>query len=281
MLKYRFITAIFGVVLLFLLFVWANPFILYSSFFIGLALLQYEFSKMFFPAFLGKLNIYKQERFKWYCIISVFWSSLFALIVCISIGSDASFYLTSIFVVMIMIISLLTEKTIEIALLCSIGYILSLCYITIPWLAIREVYLQGDQGKYLILLLVIVMLSDTGAYVCGRAFGQIKLASHLSPNKTFEGALGGLCCCIFGALVLDYCFDSLFQSRGYLVLVSVVCSIAGIFGDLVESLFKRFANVKDSGKLLPGHGGLLDRFDSLLFAAPVLLFFIYCYQGSF
>jgi phosphatidate cytidylyltransferase len=174
--------------------------------------------------------------------------------------------------------SIFTEKTLELSLMCVFVYILSVCYICLPWLVMQELYFMGEKGKYIFLLLTIVMLSDSGAYFCGVLFGKRKLAPRLSPNKTIEGALGGILFGVLGAIVLDSLFNVFFQSTGKIVLLGIVCSIAGILGDLMESTFKRFSGVKDSGKLLPGHGGILDRVDSLLFAAPVLLVFIYLFE---
>ena len=102
----------------------------------------------------------------------------------------------------------------------------------------------------------------------GRKFGQRKLAPQISPHKTVEGAIGGL----LAALVLVGLYGVLaLPERWYFVLPTVlVASIVSQFGDLVESYIKRWADVKDSGSILPGHGGILDRFDSMLFIAPVV-----------
>lgn len=118
------------------------------------------------------------------------------------------------------------------------------------------------------LLVVIVTASDTAAYYGGRATGKHKLAPAVSPNKTIEGSAWGLafavlCVCLYSMLRLD-------RIEPRLLALGGVTAIAGQLGDLVESLFKRAAGVKDSGRILPGHGGVLDRIDALLFAAPVL-----------
>ncbi|KXT72200.1 Phosphatidate cytidylyltransferase [Streptococcus sp. DD10] len=125
-----------------------------------------------------------------------------------------------------------------------------------------------------LLALFVVWASDSGAYLVGRKFGKKKLAPLVSPNKTVEGALGG----IVSAVVVSFVFALLDSSviRPYnllaLLLFSVFFSIAGQFGDLVESAMKRHFGVKDSGKFIPGHGGVLDRFDSLLFVFPLMHF---------
>ncbi|WP_112180875.1 MULTISPECIES: phosphatidate cytidylyltransferase [Paraliobacillus] len=119
--------------------------------------------------------------------------------------------------------------------------------------------------------IVIILATDTGAYFFGKAFGKRKLWPEISPNKTIEGALGG----IFLACVVAVIFQLIAPVHSSILIVLLVTIFASIFGqvgDLVESAFKRYYNVKDSGKILPGHGGILDRFDSWLFVFPFLHF---------
>ncbi|MDK4210729.1 phosphatidate cytidylyltransferase [Enterococcus mundtii] len=124
--------------------------------------------------------------------------------------------------------------------------------------------------------LFIVWATDIGAYLVGRRFGKRKLWPDISPNKTIEGALGGIGSAVVVALLyfLLYPPQELF-GHGLLVmlLLTIILSIVGQFGDLVESAIKRHYEVKDSGNILPGHGGILDRFDSLLFVFPVMYLF--------
>lgn len=127
-----------------------------------------------------------------------------------------------------------------------------------------------EQGIYwLLVLTAVTVFSDTGAYYIGRAFGKKKLYPALSPGKTRAGAVGGIIGGMLGALVVaTIFFEGL--NLGAVALLGLVLSAVGIVGDLVESLIKRVSGVKDSGQILPGHGGILDRFDSLLLTAPVL-----------
>lgn len=121
--------------------------------------------------------------------------------------------------------------------------------------------------------LLIVWATDIGAYMIGRKYGKRKLWPEISPNKTIEGALGG----IISSVVVTFIYVMLFSKQQnfvyplpVLLLFTVVFSIVGQFGDLVESAIKRYFNVKDSGNILPGHGGILDRFDSMLFVFPIM-----------
>jgi phosphatidate cytidylyltransferase len=128
------------------------------------------------------------------------------------------------------------------------------------------------EGPLRVLLLcAIIMGSDTLAFFTGRALGRHPLAPRISPGKTVEGALGGLAGGVAGALAVRALGLDVPLADG--VLLGVAVAAAGTIGDLVESLFKRWAGVKDSGVLFPGHGGMLDRLDSLLFGAPVLYYY--------
>jgi phosphatidate cytidylyltransferase len=126
--------------------------------------------------------------------------------------------------------------------------------------------------KLVYFLLLVVWLGDTGAYYVGRTFGKHKLSPRISPKKTIEGLLGGVAASIITALVIHFTFFPKFPLV-HAIIAGVILSVAGVIGDLAESMWKRSAAVKDSGTLIPGHGGFLDRFDSILFTAPIL----YCY----
>ncbi|MFD1360368.1 phosphatidate cytidylyltransferase [Lentibacillus salinarum] len=120
-------------------------------------------------------------------------------------------------------------------------------------------------------VLVVIWATDTGAYFCGRAFGKQKLWPKISPNKTIEGAVGGIVLAAAVGIIFHIAFPFPYDMIT-VITVTVLVSIAGQIGDLVESAFKRHYGVKDAGKILPGHGGILDRLDSLLFVLPLLHF---------
>jgi len=133
---------------------------------------------------------------------------------------------------------------------------------------------------FLVFCLSAVVLCDAGAYFAGRAWGRRKLAPKVSPGKTVEGALGGVALGTIGGLICKGIFDVLWPelsaglSWGLAAALAFVCAIAGMVGDLVESLLKRDAALKDAGSLLPGMGGMLDRIDSALLAIPVLYYLL-------
>jgi phosphatidate cytidylyltransferase len=145
-------------------------------------------------------------------------------------------------------------------------------YIGLPLGALAAVRVLGGRGSVL-LLVVCIVVSDSAQYYTGRALGRRPLAPSISPKKTLEGAVGGL---VFGTAAMVAGGRFIFPAAGILMLLLVGASISalGIVGDLFESLLKRSAGVKDSSSLIPGHGGVLDRIDSWLFAAPVYYVFV-------
>lgn len=141
-------------------------------------------------------------------------------------------------------------------------------------------YLSSDIAFGVLYILLLVGLSDTAAFFCGRALGKHKLAPHISPGKTIEGLAGGLAAVLVLALVYGMAVWSFnVQQTVVLVIISLVAALFGVAGDLTESRYKRMAGVKDSGSLFPGHGGFLDRTDAFYAAAPVFTFAI-LYMGT-
>ncbi len=125
-------------------------------------------------------------------------------------------------------------------------------------------------SSFFLYLLGIPIVADSAAYFAGKRFGRVKLAAQISPGKTIEGALGGLLAVVLYAVLIGASFSDLF-SISTLIVASVIAALFSILGDLFESALKRRSGMKDSGRLLPGHGGILDRIDSLLAAAPVFV----------
>lgn len=155
-----------------------------------------------------------------------------------------------------------------------IGYL-----VLVPaWVAL-VILMHLPQGAWLILVVVlIVTFADIGAYFSGRAFGKHKLAPNVSPKKTWEGLLGGLVANSMLTLLLGLILE--LDTRRWLMLLGLVMitALVSVLGDLLESMLKRHRGVKDSGNILPGHGGVLDRLDSLTAALPVFTF-VFVYSG--
>jgi len=129
-----------------------------------------------------------------------------------------------------------------------------------------KIKLLPEGNMFLIFLFIIIWMNDTGAFIIGTIFGKKKLAPKISPKKTIEGSIAGISFSFITVIILN---QWLHYELSRLLFIGIIIPMVGQFGDLFESILKRRAKIKDSGKLIPGHGGVLDRFDSLLFAAPV------------
>ena len=146
----------------------------------------------------------------------------------------------------------------------------------VPFLlsSLIRILVMNRVGRYMVLIpFVVAFASDAGAYFTGRIFGRHKLAPVISQNKTVEGAVGGILsaivCMVVYSVVLQFAFD--FRvNYGYAILYGLLGSLVGIFGDLCFSVVKRQTGLKDYGNLFPGHGGVLDRFDSMMMVAPLM-----------
>jgi phosphatidate cytidylyltransferase len=136
-----------------------------------------------------------------------------------------------------------------------------------------RVIAEGDRASQLLsFFFLIIVAGDTGAYYTGRNFGKHKLAPRISPGKTIEGSIGGILASMAASLIVKYTF---FPELPFLhaILLAVVMNVVGQLGDLFESLLKRGAKIKDAASIIPGHGGLLDRLDSIVFNAPLLYYY--------
>lgn len=139
--------------------------------------------------------------------------------------------------------------------------------------------LLKDIGyEWVLFLCFVVWASDSFAYFTGVAFGKHRLIPKVSPNKSVEGLIGGT----IGALIIGSLFNYYLLNESWVIMAIILVDVivAGVIGDLIESMIKRSANVKDSGTLFPGHGGILDRFDSLMIAGPVLYFYLIYIAGK-
>jgi phosphatidate cytidylyltransferase len=155
--------------------------------------------------------------------------------------------------------------------------IVGIVYVVIPMSTLNFIAFAGindDQFTYVYLLGMFSMIwvNDTGAYVVGSAIGKHKLFPSISPKKTWEGTIGGFVFTMLAAYIFSIKFEGL-NLLGW-ILFGVVVVVFGTYGDLVESHIKRRAGVKDSGSIMPGHGGLLDRFDSTFFVAPMIFLYL-------
>jgi len=149
--------------------------------------------------------------------------------------------------------------------------LLGLLYVSVPMSLLNVLAFNGDGYDYrrILALLLLVWTADIGAYAAGKTFGKHKLAPKISPGKTWEGWVGGTLLTLLVGWSLGYLLPEM--SLATRLVAAGVVAVFGVLGDLAESMLKRSVDVKDSGRIMPGHGGLLDRFDAFLFVVPVLV----------
>lgn len=159
--------------------------------------------------------------------------------------------------------------------------VFSLVYIPFMF-SFLKLILMMQNGRFLILYVFIAAFaSDTFAYFVGTKFGKTKLCPEISPKKTIEGSMGGILGVIICYIVLTYVGNAYFNMNMniiYMLIAGIIAGIAGQYGDLSASAIKRYCKIKDFGNIIPGHGGILDRFDSMLFVAPVMYMFLKLYM---
>ena len=210
-----------------------------------------------------------------------------AALITIPLQNDPATVLLVLFVVIALTIGALIAATMRGApfekMIVSVGStLLGVLYIPLlgsHLVALRMGFPQTLSAHLLSFFFLVLMGSDAGAYYTGRAFGKHKLAPSISPGKTWEGAVGGIVAAIAMAALAHFWFFRELSLK-YMLPLAAVMALLGIFGDLAESALKRGAGAKDAANILPGHGGMLDRLDSLLFNAPLIYYFARFYFHS-
>ncbi len=176
-------------------------------------------------------------------------------------------------VLLIMIARLFSSRPVDGALVDVAATFLGVFYVAMLF-AFQVAIRTGDNGKqWLVFLYFIIWASDIGAYSIGIPFGKHRLYEKVSPKKSIEGLLGALVAASAMALLCRVWFMPPIDAAEAIV-IALILAVVGTIGDLTESLFKRASGVKDSSHFIPGHGGILDRMDSMLFAAPVLFYYL-------
>ena len=276
MLRTRIITAVIALPLLIFILSYAHPLFVLFFFYMGALVSAYEFMRMFYPSLLNRLNVRQHYlSLNQHCLLALIFISVPFFFVALQGSQNLIFLLAAIFMLMMLVV-LFLAYTVDESIANIISHVLTLSYSGVSWLVIWDLYLMRSGAEYIFLLFFIVMSADTGAYFIGSKWGKRPLAKHLSPSKSQEGAIAGIIFATLGAFVAKYLLDLSEITYFVLLLIAVFCSIFGILGDLLESCFKRFSGVKDSGSLLPGHGGVLDRFDAVIAAAPVMWIVLWC-----
>lgn len=155
-------------------------------------------------------------------------------------------------------------------------YLYLLGYLILPFVILTKIPfgVRGYNPKIIIGIFILIWTNDTFAYIVGKSIGKHKLFESISPKKTIEGFIGGFAFAIIASyLISKYYIEGSITNQYIWIGFAIIVSVFGTIGDLIESKFKRLANVKDSGKIMPGHGGILDRLDSVIFVSPFVFLF--------
>ncbi len=233
------------------------------AFFAGLALIA---------AVIGQYEFYRMARNRGSRPLVSLGLLLGALIVPALPGMHGIFFIT-LSPLLIMIARLFSPRPVEGAVEDISSTLLGVFYVAMLFGFQVAIRMAAGGKEWIVFLYFVIWATDIGAYSVGIPFGKHKLYPKISPNKSVEGLLGGIVFAIGMALLCRAWFISSLGT-GETVALGAMLALVGTLGDLVESLFKRSAGVKDSGAIIPGHGGMLDRMDSMLFAAPVLYYYI-------
>lgn len=153
-------------------------------------------------------------------------------------------------------------------------FLLGQILIALPFALLNYIiFIQGFQPILLIAVFITLWVNDTGAYLTGMLFGKHKMFERISPKKTWEGFFGGALFTLLSSYIYSITIPDILFTQW--LIFSLIVVVFGTFGDLTESLLKRTANVKDAGEIIPGHGGILDRFDSMMLVAPTILTYLF------
>jgi phosphatidate cytidylyltransferase len=172
------------------------------------------------------------------------------------------------------VVFLYDDKNLKIDSFSKFAYLIG--YIILPFIIITKIPfgIKGYNPNILISIFILIWTNDTFAYLVGKSIGKHKLFERISPKKTIEGFIGGIIFAIIASYFISKYFLKIPEKNIYIwFIIAFIVGVFGTIGDLVESKFKRIAEKKDSGKIMPGHGGILDRLDSVIFVAPIIFLF--------
>lgn len=225
------------------------------------------------------LNLYNQSDIKpnkWLCFVASF--VLFGTSYFVAQGSIGAKYFLLLFPLFILIMAAELYRKKQFPIENIAVTIFSIVYLAIPlalvnFLVFPEI-LPGHvySPKLLIALFILIWTNDSGAYLVGVSIGKHRLFERISPKKSWEGAIGGTLAAVIAAIIISKYIPEI--QLIHWIAISILTVVSSIYGDLTESMFKRYFQIKDSGHIFPGHGGILDRFDSILFAVPVIVLYL-------
>ena len=220
-------------------------------------------------SFIGLYEFYKAFSKKYDSVKWLGYLATLALFLGIFAGFSKDYYtlITSIFMFTLLSIMVFTKLSVESAMVTFLGVF----YVSF---SLSHLILISDQGLNFFIWypFIIAFSTDTFAYFTGKLMGKTKLIPSVSPNKTVEGSLGGIIMCLIFSFAYAHYFKPEFQF--YAIFLGLIGSVLSQVGDLIASKIKRIFDIKDFGKIMPGHGGVLDRFDSLIITLPLVYYFM-------
>lgn len=241
------------------------PIILGLAFLGGVYFLALCFVIQFFCLF-EFYNLFERNGFKPFKYLSILFSLLLFLVK--YFNTPYLFFISFLFLFLIVTIEIFKGKDSNpINVFLTIGGIL---YITIPFILLSEL---SNDYRHVFVLFILIWLSDSVAYFIGKYLGKHKL-TRISPNKTIEGTISGVISAVICSLILSRIYPDILTILDGLI-IGLIVGIFGVVGDIFESLIKRYSEVKDSSAIIPGHGGVLDRFDSLIFVTPIIFIYLH------
>lgn len=187
---------------------------------------------------------------------------------------DLAVLFSSLIVSLKCIVFLFDNKNLKVDSFSKFAYLIG--YIILPFVIITKIPfgIKGYNPNILISIFILIWTNDTFAYLVGKSIGRHKLFERISPKKTIEGFLGGIGFAVLASYFIAKYFLMLPEKNTYIwLIIAAIVGVFGTIGDLVESKFKRISEKKDSGNIMPGHGGILDRLDSVIFVAPIIFLF--------
>ncbi len=244
-----------------------NQYFYLGVFIIVTVISQFELYLMF-----EKSGYFPQKRYGIFIGLVIYVSTY---LVAKGLIPPTSYFIAIFFIISLFIFQLYSKR--EDHIKCIAFTIFGLVYVVIPLSTLNFIAFAGINQdnytyEYILAMFLLIWLNDTGAYIFGSIFGKRKLFESISPKKTWEGTIGGFIVSLLTALFISEWFIGL--NRLQWLIFAVIVVVFGTYGDLVESHLKRRAGVKDTGTIMPGHGGLLDRFDSTFFVAPMIFLYL-------
>ncbi|MBC7642305.1 MAG: phosphatidate cytidylyltransferase [Flavobacterium sp.] len=194
----------------------------------------------------------------------------------VTISTKILLTIGSLYISLKLIYLLFSNKIIKLDNISKYVYLIG--YVILPIIILTKIPTNSFlfEPKIIISIFILIWTNDTFAYIVGKTIGKNKLFETISPKKTIEGFIGGVIFAIIVSVVLSKYYLN-FSIINF-IIIAIIIGVFGTIGDLIESKFKRFANVKDSGTIMPGHGGILDRLDSAIFIAPFIYLFLQIFQ---